>query len=182
LNRNELQLLTLANASDVLAEIKPTTPETIYGENIGTEESCCYGPTQYCYKVTFTWFSKYIACSFWARTSEYLFGCSNAAVESSFSLKCYSSTKLTRCFEVSDSSNCSDCYFCHNCEGLMECMFCFNTKGKRYAIGNVEIGREAYMKIKKMLQNEIVSELEQTKSFRYDIYSIGNGRRLKIKK
>lgn len=174
LKPGEIASLNLANASEVLAGIKTTTPEIIFSENIGTEESCCYGPTQYCYKVTFTWFSKYIAYSFWSRDSEYLFGCSNVAAGCSFSMKCYSSTKLTRCFEVNDSNNCTDSYFCHNCEGLIECMFCFNTKGKRYAIGNVEIGKETYLKLKKMLQNQIYEELQRTKKLEYDIYGIGN--------
>ncbi len=174
LEKNEVDLLTLATASKTLTKIKLTSPEVIYGENIGTQESACYGPSQYCYKVTFTWFSKYIAYTFWARDSEYLFGCSNVAGGSGFSIKCYSSTKITRCFEVNDSHNCSDCYFCHNCEGLTESMFCFNTKGKRYAIGNVEVGKENYLKIKKLLQNQLFEELSKTKQCKYDIYTIGN--------
>lgn len=174
LEKNEVDSLSLANASKVLAKIKLTSPEVIYGENIGTEESACYGPSQYCYKVTFCWFSKYIAYTFWARNSDHMYGCSNVASDCGFSIKCYSSTKLTRCFEVNDSHNCSDCYFCHNCEGMSESMFCFNTKGKRYAIGNVELGKEAYMKIKKLVQSQIFSELEKTKQLRYDIYTIGS--------
>jgi hypothetical protein len=78
-----------------------------------------------------------------------------------------------RCFEVNDSNSCTDCYFCHNCEDLKNCMFCFNTKAKRYAIGNVEVGREAYMKIRKLLQEQVADELEKTKSLRHDIYNIG---------
>ncbi|MCX6773028.1 MAG: hypothetical protein NTV88_04640 [Candidatus Micrarchaeota archaeon] len=52
-------------------------------------------------------------------------------------------------------------------------MFCFNTKAKRYAIGNVELGREAYLKIKKLVQAQIIAELEKTHSLKYDIYNIG---------
>jgi len=168
-----LERLTLANARGVLESIKTTTPEIIYGRNIGTTESSCYGPTQYCHAVRFTWFCKYIAHSFWARNSEYLFGCSNVAGDSSFCIKCYSSTKLTRCFEVNDSNDCSDCYFCHNCEGLRDCMFCFNTKGKRYTIGNVEVGKDKYLEIKKLVQKEIAEELLKTGNCTYDIYTIG---------
>jgi len=95
------------------------------------------------------------------------------AAGSSFCMKCYSSTKLTRCFEVNDSNACTDCYFCHNCENLTECMFCFNAKGKRYAIGNVEVGKEAYMKVKRLVQSQLAGELERTKGCKRDIYSIG---------
>ncbi len=174
LSLQEVNSFALKNANAVLSQIKTTTPEIIYGKNIGSEECACYGPTKYCYKSTFCWFSDYIAYSFWPRDSEYLFGCSNVAGGSKYSLKCYSSTKLVRCFEVNDSNSCSDCYFCHNCENLRECMFCFNTKGKRYAIGNVEVGREAYMKVKKLVLAEITKELSETKGFRHDIYSIGS--------
>jgi hypothetical protein len=168
----EVESISLSNARGKLGKIKTTTPEIIYGENIGSEECSNYGPTQYCYRSTFCWFSKYIAYSFWPRESEHLFGCSNVAANCNFSIHCYSSTKLSRCFEVNDSNSCTDCYFCHNCENLVECMFCFNTKGKRYAIGNKEVGREAYMRIKKLVQEQIRSELSESKSLKYDIYSL----------
>ncbi len=171
---SQLEKLTLSTAGKVLEGIKTTTPEIIYSRNIGTEESSNYGPTQFCYKIRFTWFSKFIANTFWARDSERLFGCSNVAAGSGFCIKCYSSTKLIRCFEVNDSNNCADCYFCHNCEDLRDCMFCFNTMGKRYAIGNVEVGKEEYLRVKKLIQAQIASELEKTKSLRYDIYNIGS--------
>ena len=168
-----LQKLSLANAGKVLAPLKATTPEIIYGHNIGVEESSNYGPTPYCYKARFVWFSKYVANTFWARDSERLFGCVNIAAGSAFCIKCYSSTKLSRCFEVNDSNNCADCYFCHNCEDLKDCMFCFNTKGKRHAIGNVELGREEYLKVKKQVQKQLADELSRSKACHYDIYSIG---------
>ncbi|HQT44867.1 MAG TPA: hypothetical protein PLO51_02735 [Candidatus Micrarchaeota archaeon] len=164
--------LSLANASGILSGISATTPEIIYSENIGTSESCAYGPTQHCYRVACCWFSKYIAYSYWTRTSDSLFGCS-LCTDCSFSAKCYSSTKLTKCFEVNDSNRCSDSYFCHNCEDMSECMFCFNAKGKRYAIGNVEVGREKYMEIKRKVLASIWAELESAKSLKHDIYNLG---------
>ena len=142
ISEKDAEALSLANASRLLSGISVTTSEIVWGENIGTEESCDYGPTQYCFRVAECWFSKFVAYSYWSWTSENIFVCS-LATDCSFCIKCYSSTKLTRCFEVNDSNNCADCYFCHNCEDLKDSMFCFNTKGKRYAIGNVEVGREA---------------------------------------
>ncbi len=173
ISEKDADALTISSAPGLLSGISTTTPEIIWGENIGTAESCAYGPTQYCFRVACCWFSKFIGYSYWSRTSENLFGCS-LATDCSFCIKCYSSTKLTRCFEVNDSNNCADCYFCHNCEDLKDSMFCFNTKGKRYAIGNLEVGREAYLGVKKLVQAQVVGELEKTKSFRYDIYNIGS--------
>ena len=172
ITEKEAEALTLENAPKILRNISITTPEIIYSENIDTLESSAYGPTQHCLRVNLTWFSKYIAYSYWIRTSENIFG-GSLLTDCSFCIRCYSSTKLARCFEVNDSNNCTDCYFCHNCEDLKEGMFCFNTKGKHYAIGNVEIGREAYMKIKKLIQGQIAGELEKSKKLKYSIYNIG---------
>jgi hypothetical protein len=174
LSEADVGKLSLSNAKKLLSGIKATTPEIIYGTNVGSEECSCYGPTQFCYRSTFCWFSKFIGYSFWPRDSEHLFGCSNVAGFSSFSIRCYSSTKLTRCFEVNDSNNCSSSYFCHNCENVHDSMFCFNAKNLHYAIGNVEIGREAYLRLKKMLLERIHSDLSKKKLFAPDIYNIAS--------
>jgi hypothetical protein len=52
-------------------------------------------------------------------------------------------------------------------------MFCFNTKSKRYAIANVEIGREKYLKIKQTVLGELVSKLEKNKSLGISIFNLG---------
>jgi len=52
-------------------------------------------------------------------------------------------------------------------------MFCFNIKNKSYAIGNVEVGKEEYAKVKKMLLAEIGRRLEKDKKLKLDIYTIG---------
>ena len=172
LSEKELDTLSMKTAGALLSKISTTSPEVIYGENFNSEGCACYGPTQGCFATAFCWFSKRVAYSYWTRDSDSLFGCSNLVL-SSFCIRCHSSTNLTRCFEVNDSSNCSGSYFCHNCEGLQDCMFCFNTKNKRYAIGNVEVGRENYMRIKQLVLASIVSELEETHALSHDIFSIG---------
>ncbi|VVB98145.1 Uncharacterised protein [uncultured archaeon] len=175
ITEREAEALSVANASGALAGIKATTPEVVYDKNIGTQECADYGPTQYCYRSGFAWFEKYCGYCFWARTSEYMFGCSSI-LNSKFCIKCSDSVNLTRCFEVSDGRNCSDSYFCHNVENVQEGMFCFNTKNKKYAIGNIEVGREKYMEIKKMLLSQIADELDKKKSFRYTVFNIGCAR------
>ncbi len=171
MEERNLDSLGVNNASKLLNGITTTTSQIIYGENIGSEKCACYGPTQNCYESAFCWFSKTAAYCYMPRTSEYIFGCSNV-IDVIFSIKCYNSAKLTRCFEVSDSNNCTDCYFCHNCENLRDSMFCFNARGKQYSIANIEVGKEKYLEIKKMIINSIVSELEKTKKLRYGIYAL----------
>ena len=172
----DVEALSIANASEKLAAIKTTTPEIVYGENIGTEKSVAYGPTQHCFRVCYCWFDKFLAYCYWIRTSDNCFG-SSLLTDCSFCIKCQSSTKLMRCFEVADSNLCSDSYFCQNCEGLQDCMFCFNAKNLRYAVGNVVVGREAYLAFKKRMLESIATEIEAEKSLRYSIFNVCEGKK-----
>lgn len=173
LEENEVEQLNLENASSLLASIKTTTCEIVYGTNLNTENCACYGPTQNCYESAFAWFAKDNAFSFMPRTSENVYGC-YSVLDCKFSIHCFNSAKLTRCFEVSESNNCSDCLFCYNCENVNDSIFCFNTKSKRYAVANVEVGKEKYMEIKKMLLDAIGKELLETKKLRFGIHNLSN--------
>ena len=51
-------------------------------------------------------------------------------------------------------------------------MFCFNIKGKSYAIGNVEVGKEEYGRIRKLLLADIHSRLEKSKRLDRNIYNL----------
>ena len=52
-------------------------------------------------------------------------------------------------------------------------MFCFNAKNLKYAVGNVGVGREEYMRIRQKVVAELLSRLEKTRDIGIDIYSIG---------
>jgi len=168
----EAESLNLKNAVSVLDKIRYSTTEIKDGDNRDIKEAVNYGNSASCYYGSMFWTAKYCAYDFWVRYAEYEFGC-DLVFYSSFCINCYSSTYLTRCFEVAASLNCSDCYFCYNCEGLRDCMFCFNVKAKRYAIGNVELGKEKYMEVKKMLLSEIGKQLEKSHDCQIDIYNLG---------
>lgn len=168
----DVEKLSLSNAAATLSEISCTSTQIAIGQNLKVEKCAGYVNSQFCFKSTYSTECKYAAYSFWPRQSEYVFG-SESLMSSKFCIKCYNSENLTRCFEVSDSNACSDCYFSYNGENLRDCMFCFNVKGLKYAIGNVEVGREKYMEIKKMVLAEIALQLEKNKKLGFDIYSIG---------
>jgi len=89
-----------------------------------------------------------------------------------FSIHCYNCVRVQRCFEMDGAKNCSDCCFCHNVESMESCMFCFNTKGKRFAIGNVELPKEQYLKIKQKLFSEMAGMLEKGGGLPFDIYDV----------
>ena len=168
----EIKNLNLANAAGVLKDISYITHEIHEEPSIGIEECPNYAYSNYCYHGQYYYYSKYCAYCLFPRHSEYAFG-SWCVFDSKFCIRCHESSKLTRCFEVAESTNCRDSYFCYNCENLDNCMFCFNTKSKRYAIGYVEVGKEKYMEIKKMVLNDIASRLEKDKGLKWDIYNIG---------
>ncbi|VVB98054.1 Uncharacterised protein [uncultured archaeon] len=115
---------------------------------------------------------KNIAYSNYVLYCESMFGC-HVATYSKFCIHAYNSFRVTRCFEVDGCSDSSDLLFCHNSEALQNCMFCFNAKSLRYAVGNVEVGRAEYMRIRGMLLNYIGKELENGKGLDLSIYIIG---------
>ncbi len=168
----ETKGIALSSAKKIIEPIRYYTPESVLGQNIAVEECSHYIDSSYCYKVNSFVSCKYCAYSFWPRDSEYLFGV-DTVFSSRFCLKCYSSSNLTRCFEVANSTNCSDSYFCYNCDALDNCMFCFNTKSKRHAIGNVEYPREQYLRIKKLLLDEIARKIEKEKRLSLSIFNVG---------
>jgi len=117
----------------------------------------------------------YVAFSSSVFKSDHIFG-SYRVNSSQFCINCYHSNKLKRCFEMDSCRSCSDSYFCHNCENLDSCMLCFNTKNKRYAVGNVEVGKEEFLRLKKLILGEIGAEIEAKKDCMLDIYNIGSRR------
>jgi hypothetical protein len=173
LGEAEVEKLGVENALDMLERIRATTPDTELGTNVGMTECADSGlDSAHSYRSFYVFKGKYVAYSYWPRNSEYSFGCASTVL-SRFTINCYNSFKVARCFEVEGSYECNDCYFCHNCENLTECMFCFNAKSLRYAIGNREVGKEAYMRIKKLVLGQIATSLMKRGDYGLDIYNLG---------
>ncbi|MBU0590627.1 hypothetical protein KKF81_02490 [Candidatus Micrarchaeota archaeon] len=114
---------------------------------------------------------KNISHGWYVLFSQNAFGC-YGVMNSSFLIHAYNSTKITRCFEVDGCKSSSGLVFCYNCENVQDSMFCFNTKNLRYAIGNTVIGAEEYKRIRSMVLNEIVNDLQEKKSYERDIFNI----------
>ncbi|MEW6529006.1 MAG: hypothetical protein AB1391_03900, partial [Candidatus Micrarchaeota archaeon] len=124
------------------------------------------------YKVVDATYAKNCAYDTMALNSEYIFG-SYRVLHSKFCIKAHGSVRASNCFDIDCCTNLRNSYFCHNVEGSDNCMFCFNTKSKRYAIGNVEIEREQYMRIKKIVLDEITAKLERDGKLPFDIFNVG---------
>ncbi|MFH1448365.1 MAG: hypothetical protein ABIG39_05870, partial [Candidatus Micrarchaeota archaeon] len=147
------------------------TPEIRVGKNENVKD-CQTFHSSHALNVFTTVYSKYSAFSDWTRTSEYVFG-SCFVHESSFCLKCFYSKKLTRCFEVDSSRNCTDCYFCHNCENVRGGILCFNAKNLSHAICNVEVGREEFERVKKLLLDWVNLDIRKNRRLSIGIFDVG---------
>ncbi len=178
LDEKEVQELELHTASTAINSIAYFCATWRTGKLSNDIEAPLAIDSSDCYHGVLFMLSKLCAYCLMPRSCEYLFGCREAR-ESKFSVNCHFSTKVNRCFELDNCNSCSDCLFCHNCENLENCMFCFNVKAKRYAIGNVEVGKEQYLKIKKLVLDEIVRKLEKNKKLDWDIYNIGSSKKSK---
>ncbi|VVB58603.1 Uncharacterised protein [Candidatus Anstonella stagnisolia] len=165
--------LTLQNAHEFLGNIAFCPPEYEQGTNTNTIECPTTASSANCYRSYPNILSKFIAYSFWPRTSEHIFG-SAMMFDSEFCINSYYSLKLHRCLEMDSCRDCSDSLFCHNVESTADSMFCFNSKNLRNAIGNAPLPKEKYSSIKSSILSQLTNELQKKKSLKYDIYSIGS--------
>ncbi|MBI5046332.1 hypothetical protein HZC07_01225 [Candidatus Micrarchaeota archaeon] len=163
---------TMENLAKKLPGILPFIVEFEEGENSNIQDSTIYFNLHYAYKAIDCFRSKYVAYSFWLDECDHVFG-NFRSFYCSFSINCFKSIKVTRSFEVDSSKNCSDVMFCHNCDNVRDSIFCFNAKNKRYAIANVEVGKDAFMKAKAVLVKYILDELEKKRYLEINVHNIG---------
>lgn len=161
---------TNATLTKKLASIAYFVPAFVEGNNINVKNTTIYLDCINIYNSFDIFKTKNSAYIFSIIDSEALFGCYRV-MASKFCIHCYNITNLSACFEMDLAKNCSNSMFCHNVENVHNSMFCFNVKNKNWAIGNVEVGREQYLKIKDKLTEEIVESLEKEGSFGKDIYN-----------
>jgi len=172
LSPEQVETLTVKNAHEKIGKLAFVFPEIFAGNNKNIIDCALSFYSSDCCKSSPSVYSKFCGYSFWPRNSSYCFG-TGSAWGSEFCIKCYNSSKIIRCFECDSCHDCADSYFCHNCDGLRDCMFCFNVKNKHYAIGNSEVGRENYLKIKKIVLEEIYSKISSQKQLKENIFNIG---------
>jgi hypothetical protein len=104
-------------------------------------------------------FSKYIAYGVFGSLSEDMYGCYSFGT-SSHCIGGAGQVYSHRCMEISASDYCSDCYYSHHLSNCQDCMFSFHLKGKRNCIGNAQLEKEKYQKIRASLLEQMRSELE----------------------
>lgn len=105
--------------------------------------------------------------------SKYVFGGYLRILASEFCINCYDVTDIRGSLEIESCHNCSGLYFSHNCENVQDGIFCFNAKGLRHAIGNTEVPRDEYARVKRILLDYVNSELEGKGRLDFDIFTVG---------
>jgi len=164
--------ISLAGIRQAIASGAYFVPTYAQGNNIGVEDSFEYKDCLNVRHAFDPFTSKNCAYALSIMDADSSFGLYRAGMPISFSIHCYNSYNIQRCFEMDSAINCADCMFCHNVENLQSCLFCFNVKGKRYAIGNVEVGKEKYAEFRAKLCERIVRELEANGKVAFDIYGV----------
>ena len=171
LTEYEAAALDIGNAREKLGKLAFFCCERKIGTNTNNINVPIQINSSNCYSVSNIPFGKDCAFCTWPRNSEHCYGSARTFM-CSFVIRCFNSLKLSRCLECDCSRDCTGAYFCHNCENVHDSMFCFNAKNLRYAIGNAEVGREAFERAKKMLLSEIAASLEKTHDYKRSIYNI----------
>lgn len=149
------------------------------GQNFDCVDTPSLFTGSHIYKLWDTTKSKCSAYSAGVIESEHIFGGYLRMLGSRFCINCFDSTKLSGCFEVDSSHDSRDSYFCHNCENVSDSMFCFNAKGLRYAVCNQAVGKEEFLRLKKILLDFVNTELEKKGECSLDIFAIPRAKRKK---
>jgi hypothetical protein len=148
----------------------------ITGNSQGVEESDACSNSFFVRRSSEIYDSKYVAYSDAMRFGEYVFG-SNWIGETRFAIKTYETFKVVRCMEAVRISQSSDCYYVAGVEGCSNCMFSFNQRNRRNLIGNLELERGEYGKLRDKLVGDIRDTLRAKKSVPtiIDLISGGHG-------
>ena len=159
LNINEIK--DLDSIIEALNERFVYAGNIILGNSKFIEHSSNITNSFYIYKSFIVDNSKYAAYSKLLRYSQYSFG-SNGAFQN-FVIRCCLTADSQRCFESFYTVNSTDIFYSANIESCSNCLFSFNIKGKRNAIGNLEIPKDKYIDLKKKLIKEIIDEFKSKK-------------------
>lgn len=96
------------------------------------------------------------------REAEYVFGVCGFP-KAQFGMRMCDGVGASRCFETYFGTNLSDMYYSFNCVGCSNCIFAFNLHSKRNVIGNLELPKDEFLRLKKKLLSEMAGELRSKK-------------------
>ncbi len=160
------EIKDIDNLFDLAREHFEYIGDVVLGNSSHVEKSANVINSFYVYKSNTVMKSKYIAYSSYIKDVEYAFG-THALGSMKFTIGTNASgggEPITRVFEsFYVLGGTTDVYFSHNLVGCSETFFSFFQKGKRYMIGNNELPKEKYLKIKSGLLEQIRADMKQKK-------------------
>ncbi|MCK4319870.1 hypothetical protein KAW38_04850 [Candidatus Micrarchaeota archaeon] len=162
--------MTLNELLQEIPEIAYFNVDVQVGKNKNNTETMGLEDTVNTYRANDAFNSKNIAYSSYTKYSEFIFG-SFRVFYSKFCINCYNCVRATVAFECDSVKDSTNAYFCHNCENVHDALFCSNAKNLKYAVGNVEVGRDAYQRVRKILVDGIIKSLEKKGGFETDIFN-----------
>jgi hypothetical protein len=166
------EAITLASLLDYAGRHAFFTFEFIDGTNEGNADATSVFNANYVCRVWDATNAKDSGFSTAVVKSDFVFGGGFRLLLCHFILDCQDSVNLTACLNVDSSNSCRNSYFCHNCENMDGAIFCFNTKSKHYAVCNTEVGREEFLRIKKLLLDHVNQQLEKKKKPGLSIFTV----------
>jgi hypothetical protein len=105
---------------------------------------------------------KYGAYVSHVREAEHIFGVS-AFPGSRQCMRICEGVGANRCFESYYGAKLADMYYAFNCVGCSDCIFAFNLRSRRHCIGNLELPKDEFLRLKKKLVAEMADELRRKK-------------------
>ena len=138
------------------------TGNVVLGNSVAVERSSNIVDSFYVMDSKFISDSKHVAYSSLVKYSDSSFG-SNFDVQSNFVIRGLDSHQAQRCLEILDTYMCADSYYCFGVKDSSDCMFSFNLRGKHHVIGNLQLPKDKYVRLKKKLVEDMRAELESKK-------------------
>jgi hypothetical protein len=164
----KIKPLTINEVKDIDSIVEAIQEQVAYTGNIilenskFVEKSSNITASNYIYKSVIITDSKYLAFCDMVKESEYEFGCLGFG-ESSHIVKCVEGFKSKRCFESHVIFSSSDCYYSSAIRNCSEVLFSFGVQNKSHVIGNLELPRDKYQKLKSKIISEIADALKKEK-------------------
>ncbi|MFH1448541.1 MAG: hypothetical protein ABIG39_06790 [Candidatus Micrarchaeota archaeon] len=136
--------------------------DIILGNSHFIEKSSNVVDSNYVYNSVSVSDSKYIGYCDMVKLSGYEFGVYGSG-ESNHAIKCVDFYGNQRIFECHSTNSSSDCYYSANLQNCREGMFSFGAKSKSCLIGNTQLPKDKYHKLKTKLLAEMVDILRKEK-------------------
>ncbi len=139
------------------------TGNVVLGNSSYVDGSSSVSNSHFIYKSSTVDGSKYVAHSTYVRFSERAIACTMLGRGNEYVIRVQMARLNKRCFEIWWSNECADCFYSAGIDGCHDCMFSFNLHSKGFRIGNCELSRDKYTKVRKHLREQMAKELETKK-------------------